>query len=376
MMKKLLLSLLCISLLCSCQKKTSEANSQDNRPEVKIGFALPLSGSGLSFTAEDIRNSALMAIEKIPLNSKYHYKVIFEDTQGTSKGAALAINKLIQIDKTDILFTLYDNDGKIAVPLANQTKTIHFSTSWDPANLEGDYNFIMWPPIQSEIKAFVEELKTRNIQKVSIFYLNQSGWMRGIKIFEELCKKSHIQIVNSHKLNPGDKDFRLLSNQIKKSNSEAVILFAWPPEIEIIAKQVKDAGITAPMLSVEAFDSAENLSQFNGGWYLSLANTPDTFSTAYTNHYKKTPSFVAPFGYDTVTLVTQAYEEHPSSTKPSSGEIAASLYNKTNTNGLLFKKVSKEGFILADLAIKKIENGKSIQEKVITINEDTIKTEK
>lgn len=77
---------------------------QENRPLIKIGLILPLSG-GMAHVGAAFRDAARMAIDDIPSDSRFHYQLVIEDDQLPSAKAATAVQKLIDRDKVDAVIS-------------------------------------------------------------------------------------------------------------------------------------------------------------------------------------------------------------------------------------------------------------------------------
>ena len=101
-MKKVLLSLLMATSLVACGEKT-EAPKENTKPVVKIGVILPLSGNN-SAMGEASKKAMLMAIaDNTKQSNKYNYEIIFEDNQMITSKTAVIANKLININKVDVI---------------------------------------------------------------------------------------------------------------------------------------------------------------------------------------------------------------------------------------------------------------------------------
>ena len=104
-MKKVLLGLVLALGLAACGDK-AESPKENEKPVVKIGVILPLSGN-----SADVGNMAkktiMMAQEEIPSTSKYEYKFIIEDDQFKSAITANIVNKFVFQDKVNAILTYY-----------------------------------------------------------------------------------------------------------------------------------------------------------------------------------------------------------------------------------------------------------------------------
>ena len=90
-------------LLAACTNQGITGRVVQEPEKYKIGIILPVSGHFV-FYGEKIVQSIKIAEEKIP-GLKTDFEIIIEDDEGDVKKAASAANKLITIDKVDVLMT-------------------------------------------------------------------------------------------------------------------------------------------------------------------------------------------------------------------------------------------------------------------------------
>src|SRR6185369_324949 len=82
------------------------AQTQAEKPVIKIGFIIPLTGDMTAFT-ENFKKAAALAIEQLPTSNKCSYEVLFEDdNQRDPKAAVNAFNKLVLTDKVGAVITI------------------------------------------------------------------------------------------------------------------------------------------------------------------------------------------------------------------------------------------------------------------------------
>ena len=116
-MKKWLLSLCVVLALTACKDNKKEEAQANGKQTIKIGAGLPLTGDN-SVVGTAVKSGALAAIEdKAKENLKYHYEAVFEDNQQQPAKTATATNKLIMIDKANMLLSFTTGIGRVVAPL-------------------------------------------------------------------------------------------------------------------------------------------------------------------------------------------------------------------------------------------------------------------
>jgi len=335
-----------------------------SKEPIKIGVIAPLSGN-MAFMGEGLRDAILLAKEDLEKtkNTKYRYEVIFEDNQLDPALSTNAAYKLINIDKVDVLVTITSGIGNVIAPIAEQNKVVHFAISSDPKAAKGYYNFQHWTPIPEKNRVLVEELKRRNIKKIGAIIVNQEGALAIWSDLKERLKGNNIELVFEEHFNFGDRDFRTLIAKIKNKEAEAYFVLAFNPELSILVKQIREAGIKVPIPAIESYDliPAEQRKLFEGEWYVSAADPTNEFLDKFTSRYGKEPSIGAPNGYDVFNLVVTAAENVKSVTKPTPTEIARELLKIKNFKGVVGNlDVGEDGIILSKASVKIIKNGKPV----------------
>ncbi|EKD23651.1 MAG: hypothetical protein ACD_81C00203G0002 [uncultured bacterium] len=336
------------------------SSSQASKTIVKIGVIAPLTGD-LAFIGEGYKNAIMLAQEESK-DSKYAYELFFEDDQYNPSKTSSAVNKLVFIDKVDVVISLGSGPGNVINPIAEKNKVIQFATAAsDPTVAKGDYNFIHWTPASEEGKVFVEELRKRGIKKLGVLALNHPWPMAEIAAIEKNIQGTDIQIVTNQKFNEDERDFKSIIAKIKNSGAEIYLIEATSPQLEIVVKQMKDMGVTAPITSIESFDASNNPALFNGLWYVSVADPTSGFMGKYKNKYGKDATLATANGYDIFKLVAAAYENTDGKRKPLSEDVVKQLHAIKNFAGALGNlSVNADGIVESQATVKIIKEGKAV----------------
>ena len=316
---------------------------------LKIGILLPLSGN-LGFLGEPAKQGAELALEETGLTNKY--KLIFEDDQFNPQKTITAANKLISIDKVNVIISFGSSAANVVKPLAEKNKILHFAIASDPKITDGVYNFNHWTPPKEEARALVEELVKRKIKKIGILTANQEGMLAITSEVEKQAEISGISIINNQKFNIGEKDFRTLITKIKENLPEILIMTNYTPELEILGKQIKDAGIKIPMTSIEGFDQTTDQKLFNGYWYASASDPSNEFVSLFKTKFNKEPGFGTGNVYDIIKLIIKANEniDNPTTTK-----LVSELLKIKNFKGAMGSiSINQDGSVLSKATIKTV----------------------
>jgi len=170
-----------------------------------------------------------------------------------------------------------------------------------------------------------------------------------------------IEIVTDQIFNSGEKDFKSLIVKAKQSDAEIYLLLAFSPELEILTKQIKEAGITTPLTSIESFELTQQMDIFEGYWYVNAAEPSGDFIDKFKKKTGKNTTMGAANGYDIVNLIVAASENIKSSVKPTPEAIAKELKNIKDFNGALGTlSVNEDGIVISQAVVRMIKDGKPV----------------
>ena len=321
---------------------------------IKIGVILPLSGN-LAFLGESAKQGAELALEKYG-DSKNKYELIFEDDQFDAKKAVTAAQKLISIDKVSAIVTFGSSGGNSVKPIAEQNKILHFAVATDPNTADGKHTFNHWTPAKEEVRALVAELISKNIKKIGLLTVNQEGMLAIANEITKQTADTDISIITNQKFNVGEKDFHTLITKVKESSIEMLVMVNYSPEIEILGRQIKAAGIKTPMTSVEGFDQTTDPKLFSGYWYASASDPSGDFINAFQTKYSKAPGFGTGNVYDIVTLIITASEKATNHIKPTADQTISKLLEIKDLKGAMGNlSIGSDGMVLSKATIKTVK---------------------
>jgi len=333
------------------------------KPTIKIGVTLPLTG-GVAMLGESNKNAILLAKSQLK-NTKYNYELVFEDDAFSPKQAASTVNKLINVDGVDALISFGSPAGNAVSPIAEKARITHVNEfASDPHVADGDYNFVHYTPAYKDVALFITELQKRNVQKL-VFFAQQdnTGAAALISDFESSIKNTNIQVLKTQKFNTGTTDFRTLIDEVKSMNADIYVLEATSPELEILTKQLRQAGVETPVTTMEAFEFSDQLALFEGMWYVNGSDPSPTFVSLYTQTYNSTPKFGAGNAYDALNLIVQATETAGNGvTKPTSTQIKDALSNIKGFDGVMGKNmgIDPTGLVISEPVVRMIKDGKPV----------------
>lgn len=279
-MKKLL-SVLCIVLaLVACDNKKDTA---DNKPTVKIGLIVPMTGEYAHFGDAMKKGIKLFEQDDTTKTSSYQYKFFTEDGAFNASRSAIMAKKLIEVDKVDVIITLSSDIGSVISPIAQESHVIHLSMATEPNVAKGEYNFTVSTPPNRNTGKMIEELKKQNLHRIA-FVIQNTAMMQSVgEYIRNAGRNGDIDIISDNAINSGERDFRILIYKLLEDKPDAMIVQLQPPELQIFVEQLRKADKDITITSVESFGYPEDKTLFEGTWF-SGAVIP---TKAYVNKFKE-----------------------------------------------------------------------------------------
>jgi branched-chain amino acid transport system substrate-binding protein len=361
-MKKYLWIVLAIVVIIIGAFVLSKNNSKttEGRQTIKIGVTLPLTGP-VSMLGESVKNALILAKDQLT-NTKYNYELVFEDDAFSPKQAVSTVNKLINVDKVDALISFGSPVGNVVSPIAERSQVVHINDFASDTNVaKGDWNFLHYTPPYKDSALFISELNKRNLKKVVFFgQQDNPGANALIKAFEADIPNTDIKMLATEKFNTGTTDFKTSILKVKNLGADIYVLEATSPELEILTKQIRDAGIKTPITTMEAFEFSDKLSLFEGMWYVNGADMAQYFIDLYQKTYGSYPKFGAGNGYDVLNLIVKATEiAGKGKDVPTHDQIRKALANIKSFDGVMGQNMSidSNGQVISEPVVRVIKNG-------------------
>ncbi len=320
MYKKLFTLLVVVTLVASLLAGCGAASGKT----IKIGTIQPISGAISAFGTQS-RDAINMAVEEINASGGVLGKdleVIVEDDEATPEKTVNAFKKLATQDKIVGLVGALTSKCSLAITKeAQQRKLVMISptSTNDTVTDAGDYIFrACYNDSFQGVVVAQFAFSDLNGKNAAILYDNTNDYSKGLtenfkKKFEELGGK----ITAQESYATGDKDFKAQITKIKGTNPDVLFIPDYYNTVSLIAKQVRSAGMTIPMLGADGWDEITN----NAGdemidCYYSNHYSPDSqdavvqdFVKKYNAKFGMTPNALAALAYDATYILVDAIKE-------------------------------------------------------------------
>ena len=134
--------------------------------------------------------------------------------------------------------------------------------------------------------------------------------------FQKRAKELGAEVILTDYVTQGDKDFSAFVTKLKGSGAEVIYLSLYYPEAGLVTKQIRDQKLDISIVCVDgcldpqylkiAGASAEGVYSVTQPQATELPSAKE-FVTEYKKEYGKDPGYIAPYPYDAVNVIAQAY---------------------------------------------------------------------
>lgn len=295
---------------------------------IKIGGAFNLTGA-LSSLDAPAANGAKLAVKEInAAGGVLGRKLDLVVYDGKSDAATITnvASQLLGSDKVAAVVGFTDSDSALALGPITQKAGVPFvtvgATSPQLPTQIGDTMFLA--PFGDNVQAAVgAEFAYKNLGgKTAYLLVDRSAEYTTLlaKYFKDAFLKEGGKILLEDSYKSGDKNFGAQITKLRALNQKPDFLYvaALPDDIGTLVKQVRQAGITSPIVGGDGYDTPLLLqvggASANGVYFTTHAligsgSTPavEKFIAAYKKAYNKAPeNAFAALGYDSVYLVADA----------------------------------------------------------------------
>ena len=294
--------------------------------EVRIGFLGPLQGSNLVDFGSQMLQGAQLAMEEANANGGYKgipYKMMLHNDVGLWGATA---NELVKMDDEKVwavLGTIDDNNTHIALRVALKLE-IPMVNSGDPDPTLTETN-IPWlvrcisDDRQSSYALCTYMYQVKNYKRVSILRTNSRYGRVGTGEVKATSDRMGRPIVLELRYSDGETDFSNQLEVIKKSSSDAIVLWGNPKELGMIVRQMKEMGINLPILGCDRIINplfVEYAGRENAeGIVVTSPYLPDMkdplyagFYNRYVKKYDMEPDVFAVHAYDGMNMIIKSIE--------------------------------------------------------------------
>ena len=261
-----------------------------------------------------------------------------EDDQGLPDAASTAVKKLITQDKAiAILGEVASKNSIAAAPFCNQNKVPMISPSSTNPKVTQTGPYVFRVCFTDKFQGLVAARFAREVlhaKTAAVFYDTTSDYSKGLQgYFQDNFKRLGGTIVGVGTYQSSDKSFQSPLTSLKGGKPDVLFVPGYYKELGQIAREARGAGITAPLLGGDGWESPSLLQGANGaleGCYFvdhSALDVADPVVKKFVDDYKATykadPDALGAAGYDAAGVLFAAIK---AAGKPDGGDYNSDAY--------------------------------------------------
>ena len=331
-------------------------NSGGTKQVIKIGVVAPVSGSYAAYGATLAKGVQMAAADLSKQQTKYSYQVIVEDDTSNAATAASAASKLINIDKVKAIITTTSGSGNAVKSQAAAAGVIHVCDCTDVSIGNAPYNFTNLILPKDEARAWLTEAQRRGNTKIAILAQIHPGAKALIDALLPQVASTSLRIVSNESFDGNSRDFNTLVTKAKSSGADIYLIEGYPPSLDIISKELMNAGIKN-ISTMGLFTTSPNPAQYNGLWYTDATLTDPALKTRFETAYPdiRFNARTVPYGYDIFNMLVQSFEKD--------GDASSNLKSITEYDGKVGKvtKAADSSNFRSEAAIWTVQDGDFVQ---------------
>lgn len=337
---------------------SAEAFAEGQQPAFRVrwGLVLPLSGA-TARAGVDIRRGFEMAFEDLK-DDRIKHEVVIEDSEYTGKSAVSAAQKLISVDKVDVIVALWDTADPVA-PLADRYDIIHTSIRWNSNIAEKFKNtFTFESTYKDYSQDFIKLFKKIGVQSFAILNHESQGWNLAMEELTAAAKQHGVEVKSSQSYVPSNSDYRSVAHRAVQGNPDIIIVNDVGEELETITKQVR---AFRPKQRVTGYLGYPiDLSLFEGEYFVDQLSTDPQFAARYETQFGEAIYSRAQLAYDLAHIVHKAFAKFES--KPSTAQVREALRSISEHHGMSGKIVATNDnkVFRTQTVVMQVQGGKAV----------------
>lgn len=342
--------------------------------QIKIGATMPLTGYAASY-GEDAKRGVELAIDQVNAAGGIRGKkveAIFEDDGGAGKMGVAAIQKLVTIDKVQVIVDgMMSATALPAAPICRENKVVFIGTLTSHPEVTSPGGYIYRIAASDVINANAAAKFVYNVLKKrrggGLFATTDYG-VRFKKIVQERFEKLGGSWLVSDEFPQGATDYRTQLAKIKEKNPEVLFVVATHKEAAQMLRQMVELKFRPVMIGTSFFDdptlielagdAAEGVYFTTGaGTVMGMESKLKDFAAAFKAKFGKDPAICAKHFYDATNLAIEAIKSG-GETGPEIDKAMAKTKDYLGVTGsVTFNAIGDRIF---PTTLKKIEKGKFV----------------
>lgn len=338
-------------------------HSDTAQPVFKIGAVLPMSGK-FADNGMSIFVGLRMAVDDLNRLHGKKYELVVLDTKSESKNAVLGFNKLVDIDKVDVVVTTMSDNSLALKPVALQRQKMLFCIA-SHTDIVKDNKGIIFRPCNTGAQESLcianyidKKLKGKT---VFVYTFNTEAGLDCASVVETQLKG---RVLGKIVYNDDWNVIKSITTPDSCRKADCVVVIGFAPYMGALIKNLRSGGFSGEILANVGFNNPSVISaagdaamtvdyvdyQFNYG------SERDIEFKRRAAEYKKTDfSAMSYIAYDLIDMVNSAMTNHVNDVSVNKVRDFFQTPKQFIVNGNCWQ-ICEDGSIVTGLELRKLEN--------------------
>jgi branched-chain amino acid transport system substrate-binding protein len=378
-------NLLIIAGACwlATQLSVPRCSAAEEPKPIKIGAIFSVTGPA-SFLGAPEAKTANMFVDKINASGGVlgqKLELIIKDSSGSPEKAVSFAKQLIEEDKVLAIIGPSTSGETMQIKkLCEENQMILVSCAAADAIVNPLAKYVFKTPQKDSQAAtwIYRTMKEKGITKIAVLTGNDGFGASGKKQLEELAKTEGIEIVANEVYDKQATDLTDILTKVKSTPGvQAVVNWSIVPAQSIVAKNMRQLGLTIPLFQSHGFGNRKYVEQagvaaegilFPAGRLLVVDELADshpqkkllaTYKKDYEAAYKEDVSTFGGHAYDAVLIVTEALKKAGTTDRAKVRDAIEGLQGLVGTAGIYnFSATDHTGLDLTAFEMLTVKDGK------------------
>jgi len=250
-----------LTTVCFCGMGCHQ--SEQAPAQVRVGLVAPFTGPAAIWGQWLKEGAGLAAYQYTNAAHRCELRLIYEDSEGSPSKAVQAIQKLISLDRVQIVYGPLSSAEVLAVaPIAEKAKVVLLTPSASSKDITkaGDYIFRTYPSDQQQSVFLAKYCFSKlRAKKIAVIY-RVDDFGQGVKddFTGELQKLGAVRVL-AEGFAPGVDNFRSIIAKVKISEPEFTLIVGMPKDLGLILGQAAELEWKTQFISTANIENPEVL---------------------------------------------------------------------------------------------------------------------
>jgi ABC-type branched-subunit amino acid transport system substrate-binding protein len=340
---------------------------ETDKPVVKIGATLPLSGDLAEVGEANLQSMKMALNEWQNKDTKYHYEIVFENDLMQSKKAALNASKFINADRVKSIFSIWGVVAPVTAEVARKNNILNFVCAAMPGITDSNHVLNNYTQEEEIFKTLSKWLHSNDVKSVAYVTTNAGFFAGRAKYAKDFLENEGFAVTDIEIYAPDTKDFRMSIAAMEKKKPDYYIVAITNPGTVLFLEQFYQ--VTKNKKNLVGIDVFHEMPQeywpvANGLFFVKSANGTPSFAEKFKAQTGLGLLSCTGNSYDNLNLFIWGYENTltpEGEIFPNTKDVFQTIVGKKQGEGAMGHfTIDKTGLIRSEASLQKMVNGQIV----------------